>query len=135
MYGVVTDLLVAQNSLSNINITRIRLTPWNSDTPVWFATDNVGGGILPKDEPIVVTGPVAIVKVTGVKQGSTLSSYTYPAIGYWTDYSLETVIRPSENAHCYAEQEMSDPEPEPDPEPTPDPDPEPEPDGNDDFIG
>lgn len=60
-------------------------------------------------------------------RNASLSSYTYPAVGYWTDYSLDTVIRPSENAHCYAEQEMSDPEPEPDPEPTPDPDPDPDP--------
>ena len=50
-----------------------------------------------------------------------LSSDTYPAVGYWTDYSLDTVIRPSENAHCYAEQEVTDPEPDPEPEPTPDP--------------
>lgn len=72
--------------------------------------------VLPKDEPIVVTGPVSIVQTVGVRQGSTLSSYTYPAVGYWTDYSLDTVIRPSENAHCYAEQEVTDPEPTPDPE-------------------
>ena len=52
-----------------------------------------------------------------VKRTYTLSSETYPSIGYWTDYSLETVIRPSENARCYAEQEVTDPEPEPTPDP------------------
>ena len=102
---------------ANINIRRIVLTPWNTEQPAWFVTENDGSGILPKDEPIVVTGPVAITRIVAVRQGSTLSSYTYPAVGYWTDYSLDTVIRPSENASCYAEQEVSDPEPTPDPEP------------------
>ena len=84
---------------------------------------------MPKDELIVVTGPVSLGKTQAYKSNgvATLSSYTYPAIGYYTDYSLDTVIRPSENAHCYAEQEVSDPEPEPTPDPEPEPEPDPEP--------
>lgn len=103
---------------ANINITRITLMPWNTEQPVYFSTENDGGGILPKDEPIVVTGPVVFGRTFQYKGNSaTLSSYTYPAIGYYTDYALDTVIRPSENAHCYAEQEVTDPEPEPTPDP------------------
>lgn len=111
--GILVSLTPSTQTAANINISRIILAPWNTEQPVYFATENDGGGILPKDEPIVVTGPVSITQLAGVRQGSTLSSYTYPAVGYWTDYSLETVIRPSENAHCYAEQEVTDPEPEP----------------------
>jgi len=28
----------------------------------------------------------------------TLSSYTYPAIGYYTDYQMDTLVKPSDNA-------------------------------------
>jgi len=81
---------------------------------------------LSKDEPIIVTGPVTFGKTTTVKTNAVISAYNYPAVGYWTDYSLDTVIRPSENAHCYAEQEVSDPTPDPEPEPDPDPTPDPD---------
>ena len=65
-----------------------------------------------------MTGPVNFYKnkIIG-KKNYELSAEIYPAVGYWTDYSLDTVIRPSENAHCYAEQEVTDPEPEPTPDP------------------
>lgn len=103
----------------NINIKRIDVRKWDINKPVWFMDKN--DKILPSDEPIVVTGPVSILRTVSTKNNATLSSYTYPAVGYWTDYSLDTVIRPSDNAHCYAEQEVVDPTPDPDPEPTPDP--------------
>ena len=72
---------------------------------------------MPYDEPIVATDEVSCITRVYVKRTYTLSSETYPSIGYWTDCSLDTVIRPSENAHCYAEQEVTDPEPEPTPDP------------------
>ena len=117
--GIMIILYPTPQTEANINVRRIGLAPWNTEWPVQFysSENNNVFVVLPKDEPIVVTGPVSIVQNVGVRQGSTLSSYTYPAVGYWTDYSLETVIRPSENAHCYAEQEVTDPEPEPTPDP------------------
>lgn len=99
------------SSEDNINIKRITITKWNTARPLWFSTQSDGSGILPEDELIVATGPVSIVRIVQAKRNATLSSYTYPAVGYYTDYALDTVIRPSENAHCYAEQELTDPEP------------------------
>ena len=113
--GLAEFLNVDTAELSNANFDRIVVTPWNKDTPVWFYRNN---GILDKDQLIVVTGPVNFYKnkIIG-KKNYELSAEIYPAVGYWTDYSLDTVIRPSENAHCYAEQEVTDPEPEPTPDP------------------
>ena len=112
--GYIFILTPTPQTQANINVDRIMLKPWITEQPVLFGASGV---ILPKDKPIVVTGPVSITQLVGVRQGSTLSSYTYPAVGYWTDYSLDTVIRPSENAHCFAEQEVTAPEPEPTPDP------------------
>lgn len=60
-------------------------------------------------------------QVVKLKTPSTTITYgesTYPAVGYYTDYSLEHVIKPSTNAACYAEADIQEPTPEPDPEPT-----------------
>ena len=113
--GIMSFIFPTPQTEANINVRRITLAPWNTEWPVQFMAGQSDADLsaLPKDEPIVVTGLVSLVKTTQVKQGSTLSSYTYPAVGYWTDYSLETVIRPSENAHCYAEQEVTDLTPDP----------------------
>lgn len=113
--GLPTYLMPHASQADNINIKRIDVRKWITNKPVWFMDKN--NKILPSDEPIVVTGPVSILRTVNSKRNATLSSFTYPAVGYWTDYSLDTVIRPSENAHCYAEQEVTDPEPEPTPDP------------------
>ena len=107
-----TVILIPHTSQAdNINIKRIDVRKWDTNKPVWFMNKN--DKILPSNEPIVVTGPVSILRTVSSKRNATLSSFTYPAVGYWTDYSLDTVIRPSENAHCYAEQEVTDPTPDP----------------------
>ena len=80
----------------NINIKRIDIKKWVVDRPVLFwGKDN---NILPVDEPIVATGPVSIFRFTTSKKNATLSSYTYPAVGYYTDYQLDTLVKPSDNA-------------------------------------
>ncbi len=114
--GLPVFLTPHASSEDNINIKRITIRKWDTDRPVLFSTQSNGGDILPEDELIVATGPVSIMRLVSSRRNATLSSYTYPAVGYWTDYSLDTVIRPSENAHCYAEQEVSDPTPDPEPE-------------------
>ncbi len=55
------------------------------------------------------------VKRTGV----VLSSYSVPTVGYYSDYSLDTQIRPDTNAPCWAEKDIPEPEPEPEQEQTP----------------
>ena len=118
--GITVFLYVNGNDLSNANFQNVALRPWNSNRPVYFLDNN--GIVIPEDEPIIATGQVRVCKNDYVgRTGSQISSFTYPAIGYYTDYSLDTVIRPSDNAHCYAEQEVADPTPDPEPEPTPDP--------------
>ena len=118
-----TFLNVDNTSLSNVNFSRIVVVAWNNDMPVQFVNNTT---LLAKDELIVATGPVRIGEYRTVKNNAVISSEMYPAIGYYTDYSLDTVIRPSENAHCYAEQEVADPTPDPEPEPDPDPTPDPD---------
>lgn len=111
--------MVEPSSIASFN--DIRIGKWNPVQQIWFKLDQ--NDWLPQDEVLSVYQDCVFYIIAAFKSksanGATISSYTYPAVGYWTDYSLDTVIRPSENAHCYAEQEVTDPEPEPDPEPTP----------------
>lgn len=123
--GVIVDVKPTATTLSNVNFDLIYLRPWVIEQPVDFYEQISANAykLMPKDTLISVDGFVALGQTKQVKtQGLQVSSYTYPAVGYWTDYSLDTVIRPSENAHCYAEQEVSDPTPDPEPEPEPEPD-------------
>ena len=96
------------------NLDRVVYVPRNPSKQLWFYDEN---GLMDDDDLISAYEPCDIGRTVTVKRSGSLSSYTYPAVGYWTDYSLETVIRPSENAHCYAEQEVTGPEPEPTPDP------------------
>ena len=96
------------------NLDKIAYVPNNTSKQLWFYDAN---GIMSDDELISVYTSCDIGRSVSVKKTGSLSSFTYPAVGYWTDYSLDTVIRPSENAHCYAEQEVTDPQPEPTPDP------------------
>ena len=105
------------------NLDRIVYIPQNPAKQLWFYNAN---GRMNDDELISVYTSCDVGRNVAVKKTGSLSSFTYPAVGYWTDYSLDTVIRPSENAHCYAEQEVADPEPEPTPDPEPEPTPDPE---------
>ena len=110
-----------RKSSGSANIDTILFTTANPFQKIWFQ-NSTEERILEPDEPIIVTEEITFKENTYIRgKNPVLSSDTYPAVGYWTDYSLDTVIRPSENAHCYAEQEVTDPEPDPEPEPTPDP--------------
>lgn len=121
--GVTKTLYVHANDLSNTNFAKMVLTPWNNSRPVYFLNDQ--NEIILEDELITVSALTRVCETLYVKRnGNSISSYTYPAIGYWTDYSLDTVIKPSTNAACFAEADIQEPTPEPDPEPEPTPDPE-----------
>lgn len=67
---------------------------------------------MPYDEKISATEEVSCVTSKTVKRTTTLSSETYQSIGYYTDYALDTVIKPSMNASCYAERDIEEPTPE-----------------------
>ena len=57
---------------------------------------------IPQDEPLIVNEEVAFGLKTAVRTSNkstiVLSSETYPAIGCYTDYQMDTLIRPSPNA-------------------------------------
>ena len=80
---------------------------------------------MPDDELISASSEISVQKLISVRYSNTnpiiLSSRTYPAVGYWTDYSKDTVIRPSTNAGCWGERDFVEPTPEPEPEPEPTP--------------
>ena len=112
-----------ESNLSSTNFKYMVLRPWVAAQPVYFTDSN--RVILPVDEPISASNEISVGESRTIKASSyQLSSGTYPAVGYWTDYSLDTVIKPSTNAACYAEYDIQEPTPEPDPEPEPTPDPE-----------
>lgn len=51
------------------------------------------------DEPLIVTEETEFGTNTYVRTtGYVLSTDTYPAIGYYTDYQMDTLIKPSSNA-------------------------------------
>ena len=116
--GMIVWIVKDNAGYSLTNLDRIAYVPKNPSKQLWFYNAN---GIMNDDELISVYTSCDIGRTVTVKKTGSLSSFTYPAVGYWTDYSLDTVIRPSENAHCYAEQEVSDPTPDPEPEPEPTP--------------
>lgn len=57
---------------------------------------------MPQDEKIITTAATLSIytsrTIRTTTAGPTISSFTYPAIGYYTDYQLDTTIRPSDNA-------------------------------------
>jgi len=40
------------------------------------------------------------------RTGSAISSFTYPAIGYYVNYQADTLIKPSQNANAFSEIEV-----------------------------
>lgn len=109
--GTYIGWLVAQNSLSNTNFDRIYFAPWNPMQQIFFGKDE-SGEFLPVDEPIVASSEISVLGPETVKTSNAntivLSTETYPAVGYYTDYSMNTIINPSQNAACYAEYDIVD---------------------------
>lgn len=120
------ELTLAASDLSSANFTYIYLYPaanrYNYNR-IYFIDSAYN--IIPQDELITVSSEISvgITRTYRLKSPSSIvyGWRTYPAVGYYTDYSLDTVIKPSTNAACYAEADIQEPTPEPDPEPTPDP--------------
>lgn len=79
------------------NFAKLVIAPWNTEYPVWFydANDNP----LEVNTPISVDDEVEVIERVAVKCTSyTKESHTYPAVGYYTDYQLDTLVKPSDNA-------------------------------------
>jgi len=127
--GMIVDLRVNYTDLSNANFGVMRIThsPNTNESKLYFFTgdgNSTLGDLLPEDAPIIATGPVHIYNSVVAKRNASLSSYTYPAVGYYADYQLETVINASTMAPCYAERDAAELEPTPEPEPETEPTPE-----------
>lgn len=130
---------------TNINITEFRVS---STGEYEFRRNNEP---IPENEPIIVTGDVEIVRAAQGRRNAVTGTYDYPAFGEYTDYQLDTTIRPSVNAPYDGEYEeplteievdgvkfvpttltidgveykvLAEEQPTPDPEPEPTPDPE-----------
>lgn len=79
------------------NFKHILIQPWNTERPVLFLDAN--NHLIEANVPISVDGHVEVVGHKTIKCTSyTKESHTYPAFGYYTDYQLDTTIRPSVNA-------------------------------------
>lgn len=91
--------ILSQASGGEANFDRIILTLWNPNRQIWFGAN---GEWLSPDEPLIVNEEVAFGLTTAVRTSGkstiVLSSETYPAIGYYTDYQMDTLIKPSTNA-------------------------------------
>lgn len=92
----------------NVNFFKIGLMPLNKEWPVWFYDGTVQNPILlPQDTLISVDGHVEIIQEMPVKQqGLQISSYTYPAVGYYVNYQSDTLVKPSPNANAFSEIEV-----------------------------
>ena len=87
------------------NFNRIQIRLWDPNQKIWFGTQLNSGGKanwLSPDEPLIVNEEIAFGNIVNVKTSKpnsiVLSSETYPAIGYYTDYQMDTLVKPSDNA-------------------------------------
>lgn len=79
------------------NFGALAIAPWNTEQPVYFYDTN--NKYLEVNTPISVDGEVEVIEHYTVKCTSyTKESHTYPAVGYYTDYQLDTLVKPSDNA-------------------------------------
>lgn len=96
--GYPTILFSAADGEANFN--RISITLWNPNQQIWFHRED--GVALSPDEPLIVNEEITFGKTQNVrtanKNSIVLSTETYPAIGYYTDYQIDTLIKPSDNA-------------------------------------
>jgi hypothetical protein len=110
--GMLVILIPATNNEGKANFDRISINLFNPQQQLWFGKlENNEIKWLSPDEPLVVTEEVAFGGLTAVKTTNAntivISSDTYPAIGYYTDYQMDTLVKPSVNA--YYEGEYTEP--------------------------
>lgn len=110
--GFVTTMFSNQNP-SPANFDRILIAGGAyPDNALYFYNSSTGTYLQP-DEPVIVSSELSIgINTTVRRTGYVLSSETYPSVGYYTDYQMDTLIKPSTNAACYAEYDIAEPTPE-----------------------
>ena len=89
-------------SISAVNFSRMVLTPLNPQQQVWFMSVDSSRWLDP-DEKIIATADAELGLSQQKRKDSTLSTYTYPAIGYYVNYQADTLIKPSQNANAFSE--------------------------------
>lgn len=98
--GYPVVLIPTAATADRANFNRISLTLWNPNQQIWFHRED--GVPLSPDEPLIVNEEIAfgdtVYVRTANKNSIVLSSETYPAIGYYTDYQMDTLVNPSDNA-------------------------------------
>ena len=126
MILIPTTLYAKNTDFEKANFDRIHIISWNPHQQLFFQESlNDDARNLPPDEMLVVTEDITLYKNTPVKTANAnsivISSETYPAIGCYTDYQMDTTVMPTTNAHCYAECDfvVDEPSDEPSDEPTP----------------
>ncbi len=98
--GLDTRLVVYGSDIGKVNFETISITPWNPQKQIRFYDAN---SLIPDDKLIVATEDAIIGKTISIKGRTyTLSSYTYPAVGYYTNYQVDTLINPAQNTSPYA---------------------------------
>ena len=91
LWRIVPNVGVANFSVMELNLVR---PDW---PPVMFY--DADQHIMNADVPIIVEERVEVNYIYQAKCDSyTTESHTYPAIGYYTDYQMDTTIKPSSNA-------------------------------------
>lgn len=100
--GSTKHLYVHNDDVGNVNFKYVLLKPWITDRPVGFYDDQ--NNIIPEDELIIVTAPTRVMTTgyTG-RTGFAISSFTYPAVGYYVNYQADTLVKPSPNANAFSE--------------------------------
>lgn len=91
------------NSMSSANFQTIILEPSNQQQ-IRFR-DRAGTPLSP-DTLLTVSAETNAGVTISYRSGATLSSITYPSVGYWTDYSYDTTIMPTTDAHPFAERDI-----------------------------
>lgn len=102
--GIVTILSPYNTDGSKINFSRIYIQPWNPVQQVFF--QHADGSQFAPDELIIATEDAVIGKTEAYKTShggtATLSSTPYPAVGYYTNYQVDTLIKPAQSTSPYA---------------------------------
>lgn len=83
------------------NFDRMQIILQNPNQQLFFGKTQADNSVrwFSSDEPLIVTEETEVGTNTQVRQtGYELSTDTYPAIGYYTDYQLDTLVKPSDNA-------------------------------------
>ena len=100
-----TILYTKNTDFEKANFDKIQIMPWNPQQQLFFQESLNGGAdgrTLPIDELLVVTEDITFYRNVAVKTTNAntivISSETYPAIGYYTDYQIDTLVKPSDNA-------------------------------------